>query len=41
MAKSTVSKLKNTPKKPRPNFPLFPHASGRWAKNMPQSLHYF
>jgi hypothetical protein len=28
-------------KKPRPDFPLTPHPSGRWCKKVRAKLHYF
>jgi hypothetical protein len=29
------------PRKPRPDFPLYAHASGRWAKKVKGKTHFF
>ena len=41
MPKSTTSRVSGKPSKPRPDFPLWPHPSGRWCKKVRGRAFYF
>lgn len=41
MANPTRKRPADKPGKPRPDFPLYAHATGRWAKKVRGRLHYF
>ena len=41
MSKCNPSSATRKPPKPHPDFPLFAHAAGVWAKKVRQRFHYF